>query len=227
MVYHITNLPPLCTNISLRRVFKKRKRPKSPITVCIVKGCQKKRKFQLPKNERLKLKWLQAVKRENSDVCETHGLCSDHFDPCFIVCTRYGISSQRVRLRNGAIPSRFSWTTIQTSTNELVDCHEEKIAIVNDEPTPHESRDSVISINKSNEDVRWTGVSHNPNAVWVLENRSNDIDEDDNKDNFNNDHKGHLENCTSASDDPDPLAISELKKDCDSESSTISFILPL
>ncbi|XP_014214515.1 uncharacterized protein LOC106643762 [Copidosoma floridanum] len=78
---------------------------------CSVNECSNPIWFKFPKDQLMRNKWLQAIKRPDFLPKSYNGLCIEHFRRTDLTdASCFDNSAQRIRLRQGVVPSVFSWS---------------------------------------------------------------------------------------------------------------------
>ena len=90
---------------------------------CAVQGCNKTGGLGFPTAPEVNLKWWLAVKRpewipsEHSKVCSAHFKPADFKDSIINTCSANPSPKRRyLKLKDGAVPSMFPWSTSQSSS---------------------------------------------------------------------------------------------------------------
>ncbi|XP_047041908.1 uncharacterized protein LOC124645958 [Helicoverpa zea] len=81
------------------------------MTRCCVPNCSETATHQFPKDEKLKRKWLKAIRRVNFVPKSGSRLCRKHFkESDYVMISKYtGVEHQHKHLKKSAVPSLFPW----------------------------------------------------------------------------------------------------------------------
>ncbi|XP_068085171.1 uncharacterized protein Camp [Anabrus simplex] len=117
---------------------------------------------QFPQNKEMRKKWLHTIRRKHfteKNLTENIKVCSHHFQPGDFTKTLLG---ERARLKPGAVPSLFPWTTNTTKrrkrpyTRKSPDYHDKLTILESSEIIPIEVREEIVNIP---EEVNVTSVT--------------------------------------------------------------------